>query len=68
LSVWTSAAAVEGVARRHGREAAFKRGLTEAAIVDHAGSGRTLTSKKPRIIVEINDNTGFCPSFLSESN
>jgi hypothetical protein len=26
------------------------------------------TSKKPRIIVEINDNTGFFPSFLSESN
>ena len=30
------------------------------------GSG--LTSKKPRTIVEINDNTGFFPSFLSESN
>jgi hypothetical protein len=27
-----------------------------------------LTSEKPRIIVEINDNTGFIPSFLSESN
>jgi hypothetical protein len=28
----------------------------------------SLTSEKPRIIVEINDNTGFIPSFLSESN
>lgn len=32
------------------------------------GEGSGLTSEKPRVIVEINDNTGFIPSFLSESN
>lgn len=32
------------------------------------GEGSGLTSEKPRVIVEINDNAGFIPSFLSESN
>ena len=44
----------------------YAEGRQRCALVQSAPAGET--SKKPRIIVEINDNTGFFPSFLSESN